>query len=140
MKRMIVVFCAILLVVGVAGCATNSVMARSNWSGTSVSYQMQPDGWVVSAETLHGHSGRTVEMSAEQLAALRVRSSNDSGEVRLTIRQYGESDNDNELMLELSGGFDERFDLSEAFEPGRIRLRLDYVRVEGLELYLRWGE
>jgi len=134
MRKIIAVLSVIFLGVAVAGCGSGTAM-RSSWSHRNLVSNSQPTSWMIVAETVRGHATRRIEMSAEQMAGLHVRSSSDSGEVWLVV---SDDDPNFRMSVDLSGEFDEYVDLGDAFEPGRIRLRLEFVDVEGLELYLRW--
>ena len=118
--------CLSLAIVSV-GCSTlfagSSVNLTSNTSATS---------WTVTADSVNGHSSRTVRMTADNLAALTVTSSNSDGTVELVLTEGSVTQ-----TYDLSGSFSDGIDTS-AFTPGKIQLRLNYTNAKGVNISIRW--
>ena len=134
MKKIIAILSMLVLVMALAGCAggTPRLGTRSSWSGRNMTYSTPHNSWTIAATSLRGHSTRTLDVTAEQLAALHVASTNSGGELRLTITQSDVSEH-----FDLTGAFEGPIDAS-TFEPGRISLRLDFERVEDVSVHISW--
>ena len=104
----------------------------NSWSGTMMSSRGTGNDWSISARTVRGHTVRTVSFTAEELAALRIDSENEDGKISFTMTQ-GEI----EIVTDISGEFNDNIDTS-GFEPGRIRLRLDFEAASGVNVTVNW--
>jgi len=75
---------ASIVAVILSGCGAS---VSNSWSGTMLSYDFADGGTTITARTLNGHSTRQINFDADNLAALRIDSSNDGGGIVLTIAQ-----------------------------------------------------
>jgi len=130
-KKIIAIAVALALVLAIAGCASG-VGARSSWSGRNIQQSSPQGSWTITAAALRGHSTRTLDLTAEELATLYINSTIGGGEVQLTISQ-----DDVLESVYLTGEFGQVIDTS-AFEPGQISLRLDFWQAEDLIVHMRW--
>lgn len=100
--------------------------------GTSGDFAIN-GAWTFNALSANGTATRTARLNENELTAFRVDSINANGDVFLTITQ-GNTTN----TIDISKGFDGYIDMSE-FTPGRIRMELNFERVEGVNTAIRWG-
>jgi len=108
-------------------------IAVSSWSGSGIKISNAVnDTWTVTAGSLSGNSRMDITFDEAKLAALHVKSTDDGGKVTL-VRIQG----DVERATDISGEFDGAIDMTD-FEPGRIRLRLEFDRAEGLSTVISW--
>jgi len=140
MKKAILILAILLAIstgllapMGCTACDSRTGSVTSSWSGRNMSYDVAENSWRISAGALRGRSTRMLDFTAENLAALRIDSTNSSGEVRFTIVQGNVTES-----IEVSDGFDQLIDTS-AFAPGHISLRLDFEQVENLQITVRWA-
>lgn len=89
--------------------------------------------WRTTAHRIDGHCRVDKSLDAGQLAALRVTSTNGSGQVSLLLSQ-----GTTRRSVDLSGGFDGAVDVH-GFEPDRrTRLRVDFRDARDVRLDVRW--
>jgi len=119
----------VVLVVVLAGCA-NAVL----FSGTSVNRMSvsKATSWTTTASYVDGNESRTVNMSADDLAALNVTSTNSSGTLSFTITQ-----GDAKRTVDISGQFSGSIDTS-GFTAGKVSMRLDYTSAKDTNISITW--
>jgi hypothetical protein len=127
------VLCILVVAIGLAGCAYGARAMSSSWSISGSSVDMRDDSWSISARTVNGHATRRLDLSAGELAVLHIESSSGGGSVYAILIQ-----GDNERSTDISGEFYGYIDTS-GFEPGRIRLRLQFGRAEDVDLLADWA-
>jgi len=113
---------------------TNETRVVSSWttSGT-LTHNNEVDSWLISVNRVNGNSRRDITFTYESLAALHVENTNSSGNVTLVITQ-GEI----ERRVDISGNFSETLNISDDFEPGRIRLLIEFESAENVRVSLGW--
>ena len=87
--------------------------------------------WTFSARTANGTARRTPNLTAGQLAAFHVLS--DSGEGLVLRIEQG----DRREIIDISGYFDNQIDMSK-FEPGRVRIILEFDRARDVDVRISW--
>ena len=122
----------LIVVIGLAGCAYGARAMSNSWSISGSSVNLQDDSWSISARTVNGHATRRLDLSAGELAALHIDSTSGGGSVYVILTQ-----GDNERSTDISGEFYGYIDTS-GFEPGRIRLRLQFGRAKGVDVLVSW--
>lgn len=137
MKKKTVVIVAALVIVAVLGVVLSVVFTREGvvvQSGFSSNYSsyMKNDTWVATAKSINGNSRVDVTLNAENLAAFRVDATNDSGKVFLKLTQ-----GDVEKTIEITGAFNDKIDMGD-FQPGRIRLRLEFEHAGVVNVIMHW--
>jgi hypothetical protein len=129
-KRLTTFGVLVLLAVVLVGCAN---VVTNAWSYTGMSKNdAKDDSWAISAKTVDGYASRSLDLNAANLAALHVDNTNSEGKVFLVLTQ-----GDTEKTFDISGKFNGEIDTS-AFEPGKIKLRLNFEKVKDLDLYVKW--
>ena len=110
-----------------------SISVFHTWttSGT-LSHTMETDRWGIVVTNVNGRAWRDIDFSVESLGSTRVKSTNNFGEVRLTLIQ-----GDIEMTIDLTDEFYGLLDTS-GFEPGKIRLRLDFINAESVNISINW--
>ena len=128
---------AIVVIVNVISFFTSSGQegtAISTGSFTRRPYDVTNDSWRVRSSRANGYSRVDYTFSAADLAAMHVNSRNSIGNIRLIFIQ-----GDIERTIDISNEFYGYIDMS-GFEPGEIRLRLDFIYAEQINTTISWGE
>jgi len=128
MKKRLFALLGVLLVLTVAltGCTVFSGSAAGRLSITKAA------SWTITASSVNGHESRKVNMSADNLAALKVVSTNNEGTVSLVI-----TEGDNTRTVDISGQYSGNIDTS-GFTAGKINLRLNYEKVKDANIIITW--
>jgi len=131
-KKGLLIFSALaLLTLLLAGCGALS----TSFSGSdrNSSSRLTADGWTYTADSVNGRlTTRNLTLTAENLASLHVESRIGSGGASLILMQ-----GDNERTIDISGNFSGYIDTS-GFEPGDIRLRLQYDSARNVNVSITW--
>jgi len=124
------------------GVAVNSGTFSSSSLGFSVGIQVgagargisnvSNNTWTASLNSGNGTSRVDYTFTAACLDAFSVRSENAEGEIRLVLIQ-----GDAERTFDITGNFNQNIDLSD-FEPGRIRLRLEFESARDVDTLVSW--
>ena len=91
------------------------------------------DSWNISVARANGSSRIDYTFTAANLSAMHVTSTNSSGSITLTATQ-----GDIERTFDITGAFNDNIDMS-GFEPGRVRLRLQFSNAENVEILINWA-
>ncbi|MCL2372097.1 MAG: PLDc N-terminal domain-containing protein [Defluviitaleaceae bacterium] len=92
---------------------------------------LRNETWTFTANRANGHERRNINFTAAQLNDFHVFSDSGGG-TTLRLEQ-----NNNVKTVDISGFVDRNVDLS-AFEPGRVRVRLDFDRADDVYVRLSW--
>jgi len=138
----IILALVIMAVVGVILATTFSREGVTVTSGTfsNWSAEVGDDYWSVSARRANGSARIDLTLTAAELANLRVGGTAAGGDVRLVIIQ---GDYQHSLYITYPVGtadqsrINRNIDMSN-FEPDRIRLRLEFDRVENVDMAVLW--
>ena len=130
--RVTVVILTLLMVASLAGCGYGPHSVSHSWSARGVNSDVERDYWIINATSINGHTTRRLELSAAEIGALHVQSSNRAGGITVTLTQ-----GDTVEVFDVSTSFDGLLDTG-AFEGGRIRIRVDFDRAEGIEFHASW--
>jgi len=119
----------IILTIALAGCS-NSVV----FSGVSVNRvsRAKATSWTIAAASINGHESRTVNLTADNLAALNVVSANSAGSISLLITQGNTT-----KTVDISGQYSGNPDMS-GFTAGKVNLRLDYGSAKDINISITW--
>ena len=120
-----------IFVIVLSGCGGNATVASWTTSGTLVN-ESEDNSWVLSVDRVNGHIRRDVNFTADNLSIFHTRSFISNGEMTLTMTQGS-----TEIVIDLTDGLD-GFVNTSLFEPGNIRLRLDFHDATDVSLALRW--
>jgi len=129
LKRITALGLLLILAVTLIGCGT---AVSYSWVATTVSSNAKVDSWTISAKSIDGHASRNIDMTSEKLAALHAENTSSDGGVFLVMTQ-----GDTEKTFDLSGEFNGSIDTS-AFEPGRVKLRLNFEKAKDVKVYINW--
>ena len=133
MKRIIAFFSILAIsAAALSGCGANTTIASWTTSGT-VTNQSQDEGWFIAVARANGHIRRDATFTQDNIYHFFIRSSNTGGEVRLTLTQ-----GDTEVEFDLTGETDV-FPILSGFQPGNIRLRLDFDSATDVEVLITWN-
>ncbi|MDR2599420.1 MAG: hypothetical protein LBC73_04000 [Oscillospiraceae bacterium] len=88
--------------------------------------------WRANPSRANGNSRVDYTFTAANLEAMTVRSTNSEGRISITFIQ-----DDIEITFDITGEFHENIDMS-GFEPGRIRLRLEFENAENVDTLISW--
>ncbi|MCL1996373.1 MAG: hypothetical protein FWG63_09230 [Defluviitaleaceae bacterium] len=102
-----------------------------SWAGMSRNVGNQE--WSVSANSANGWVRHTFELNAQELANFRVAGTLGTGEMHLYLDQ-GEI----RRRVDIYDNFAESIDMH-GFEPGRIRLTLEFSHVHNARVTINWG-
>jgi putative flippase GtrA len=105
---------------------------RSGSFTMSYSY-VRNDVWIFRARTANGWERRSPTLSAEQLNRFHVLSDSGDG-IRLRLEQGNVME-----IIDLSGFFDGQINMR-AFEPGRVRITLEFDRARDVDVRISWRE
>ena len=128
--RLAAVFAALALVLG--GC---NYMSFSG-SYVNLSKTFTNNSWALTAKSVNGNASRSVDLTAGNLAALRVSNTNSGGTVELVLTE-GEGEGGVSQTYDITGPFDGAIDAS-AFSPGKISMRLNFSGAKDLDLKINW--
>ena len=134
MKKLFAVLMIALTLALFSSCdEPRSISAFHTWttSGT-LTHAIEVDHWEISVASVDGRAWRDIDFSAQNLGALHVRSANNHGMVRLRLIQ-----GDTEMITDLTEYF-YGYPATSYFEPGEIRLRLDFINAEGVNISISW--
>ena len=134
MKKLFAVLIITFTLVLFSSCnEPRSISAFHTWttSGT-LTHAIEADRWDISVASVDGRAWREINFSAQNLNALHVRSANNYGTVRLRLIQ-----GDTEIITDLTEYF-YGHPATSYFEPGQIRLRLDFINAEGVNISISW--
>jgi hypothetical protein len=131
LRKFIAIFGIVLIFAMLAGCGANSTVASWSTSGTLVN-NSRDESWELSVGRANGHIRRDATLSQDALYNLFVRSTNSDGQVILTLTQ-----GDTEIPIDLTGHFD-GFIVTTYFEPGSIRMRLDFESAADVDVLISW--
>ena len=115
----ILLFCALIFLVA-CGATQPSIDQRTD------------DSWIYIAERRNGIHVTSINFTADELSALHLESSNERGEILLTLTQGSVS-----KEIDISDGFNGHLDMSD-FEPGRITFRLQFDSARQVNIAFRW--
>ena len=127
-KLLVAVGIFAVLTILLAGC--NATI--SSGSFVDHSSNAKSTSWTVSASSANGYESRTIDMSADNLSALNVVSSNSDGTVSLVITQ-----GDNTQTVDINQQFSGNIDTSR-FSPGKVELRLNYDNAKNMFIAINW--
>jgi len=129
MKKRFFVMVGVLIILTtlLSGCMTSS------YSGVNVSSAFLPDHWSISASSINGYFSKTVNFSADQMAALQVKNTNSDGTVTLTLAQGSTV-----KTFDVSGTYEGNIDMS-AFTTGKISMRLDFGSAKEVKTTMSWS-
>ncbi len=132
MKKRLVICVGILalLTVILAGCG--GMTMSSSWSHTGLSHTEEENSWEITASKVNGHTSRSQEFSADNLAALHVQNTNGAGNVSVLLTQ-----GDTEKTVDVTGEFNESIDMA-GFEAGSLTLRLNFENAEDVSIMITW--
>ena len=88
--------------------------------------------WRASPSRANGNSRVDYTFTAANLEAMTVRSTNSEGSMSITFIQ-----GNIERTFDITGEFHENIDMSD-FEPGRIRLRLEFENARDVDTVVSW--
>ncbi|MCL2343519.1 MAG: hypothetical protein FWC62_06450 [Firmicutes bacterium] len=126
-KKIFAALCVfVVLTVLFAGC---SVFVGAEFNRISV---VKGTTWTITASSLNGHESRTINMSADNLAALKVDSTNSAGTMSLTITQ-GSTTRTVDISNQFSGNID-----TSGFTAGKVSFRLDYGSAKDVKITINW--
>ncbi|MCL2343518.1 MAG: hypothetical protein FWC62_06445 [Firmicutes bacterium] len=126
-KKIFAALCVFaMLTVLLAGCHVvygDSINCVSLLKGTT---------WTVTASFVDGHESRTVDMSADNLAALKVDSTNSAGTISLKLTQ-GSTTRTVDISNQFSGNID-----TSGFTAGKVDMRVDYKSAKDIKITINW--
>lgn len=136
MKTKIIIICAVVILVIVAIVLAviftrEGAVVKSGLISGGLSY-VKDDAWSTTASGINGYCRVDKTLSADNLAAFHVSSTNNGGKVFLIVTQ-----GDAEKTFEVTGEYNDTVDMSE-FEPGRIRLRLEFENAKDVNVSVSW--
>jgi len=120
-------------IIVMTACSSETRVVSSWTTSGTLTHNNEVDSWLISVNRVNGNSRRDITVTSESLTALHVENTNSNGSVNLIITQ-GET----ERMIDISGNFNEILDISDDFEPGSIRLRLEFENAENVRVSLSW--
>ena len=129
MKRRFASILAVLIILTVVlvGCSNVTFSSAVNYSSVET-----PTSWTITASSINSQESRTVSMSAENLNALAVASSNSEGSISLVITQ-----GDITRTVDISGQFSGRIGAKD-FSPGRIEMDLHFEHAKDARVNISW--
>jgi len=133
MKRLIFVCMMLVFAFALVACGYGGTATTSSWSNSGLSQDSQLDSWSITADRVNGHSLRRLDLTAYQLANIFVASNHTSGAVNVVLIQ-----GDNEQSFSIANDFSGILDTSN-FEPGNIRMRLNFANAQDVDIYVSWA-
>ena len=121
----------VLFVFGTIGFAQEFGGSMSSGTFSMQRSSLRDGEWTYTARTANGWTRRSPNLSADELAAFYVVSNSGNG-VRLRLEQ-----GDLLEVIDLSGNFRGPIDLGH-FEPGRVRIRLEFDRANDVYVRISW--
>ena len=134
MKKFFSALAVMLMLAVFSGCNESvSISVFHTWTTYGMqSHVMEADRWEVHVASVNGRAWRDINFSAENLGAIRVKSTNNYGEARLTLIQGY-----TRMTIDLTEEFYGLLDTGD-FEPGEIRLQLDFINAESVSISINW--
>ena len=134
MKRFFVFFVITLMSLAILTACGGETTTVASWSTSGgLTNDSQTESWHVSAGRINGHIRRDITFTQDSLSMLYVHATNSDGEMFLTFTQ-----GDMVTTLNISGNF-EGFLAMPGFEPGTIRVRLDFESAVDPDVFIRWA-
>ena len=134
MKILAVILISILLVVGLVGCEYGGTAISTSWTISGQSVNSELDSLRIVASEVDGNATRRLYLTYAELDSIHIISSNTVGDVLFRLTQ------DNiEHVYDISGYFSGTLS-TDAFQAGRIRLRVDFGGAENVDFFVSWGE
>jgi len=124
---------AVAFVIVTTACSSETRVVSSWTTSGTLTHENEVDSWLISINRVNGSSRRDINFTTESLTSLHVENTNSDGNVSLVISQ-GET----EQTIDISDNFNEILDISDTFEPGSIRLRLEFENAENVRVSLSW--
>jgi len=100
-------------------------------SFTMVRSNVRNNEWTFTARNANGSERRSPNLNAAQLAAFHVLSDSGDG-IMLRLTQENRTE-----LVDISGFFDGYIDMS-AFEPGRVRVTLEFNHANDVDVKVSW--
>ena len=100
-------------------------------SGSGVS-NVENNTWRATPYRANGTSRIDYTFTSANLEAMTVKSTNSDGNIFLTLTQ-----GEREKTFDITGEFIQNIDISD-FEPGRIRLRLNFQNARNIDTLISW--
>ena len=132
-KKLFSLVMVVATIIVMTACSSETRVVSSWTTSGTLTHNNEVDSWLISVNRVNGNSRRDITFTSESLTALHVENTNSNGSVNLIITQ-GET----ERMIDISGNFNEILDISDDFEPGSIRLRLEFENAENVRVSLSW--
>ena len=135
MKKLLVMLMLIVTIVVLTACAEGA--NSSSWRMSVNQSERSFDGGfeITVGSARSGHRNRTVNLTADELASIRISSTSTDGEIILVISQDGEEDG-TETILDISNFTD--YITVANLNPGRIRFSLRFEDIRNSETTIRW--
>lgn len=137
-KRVVIIGVAAMLVIAVIVAVVlaviftrEGVVVKSGSSSVAISY-VKNDTWTTTASSVNGNYRVDKTFDSGNLASFHASSTNSIGKIVLKLIQ-----GDVEKSIDITGEFNDKIDMSE-FEPGRIRLRLEFEHATDLSISVSW--
>ncbi|MCL2361322.1 MAG: hypothetical protein FWC73_05875 [Defluviitaleaceae bacterium] len=121
------------IIVAITACSSETRVVSSWTTSGTLTHNNEVDSWFISINRVNGNSMRDITFTSESLTELHVENTNSSGSVVLIITQ-----DETERRIDISDNFNEILDISDDFEPGSIRLRLEFESAENVRVSLSW--
>ena len=112
---------------------TRERIAVNSGSFTNTPNNVSDSSWRTSTSRANGSSRVDYTFSATDLEAMHVSSTNSGGRILLVLIQ-----GDTERIFDITSEFNSNIDMND-FEPGRIRLRLEFTNAENVEIVVNWS-
>ena len=132
-KKIFSLVMVVATIIVMTACSSETRVVSSWTTSGTLTHNNEVDSWFISVNRVNGNSRRDITFTSESLAGLHIENTNSNGSVVLIITQ-GET----ERMIDISGNFNEILDISNDFEPGSIRLRLEFENAENVRASLSW--
>lgn len=134
--KFIIVGLLIILVIAIIVLAITftreGAVIKSGAISNGMSY-VKNNMWSTHASKINGYCRVDKKFTSTDLANFRVNSSNIGGEIFLILIQ-----GDIEKKIEISKEFNKKIEMN-AFEAGRIRLRLEFEQAKDLKVFITWA-
>ena len=132
-KTIISLMIIMAAIVAITACSGETRVVSTWTMSGALTHNIEANSWLISINRVNGNSRRDVTFTSESIRALHVENTNNGGSVALVITQ-GEA----QRRIDISGNFNEILDISDDFEPGSIRLRLEFESAENVRVSLSW--
>ena len=138
-----IVIASLVLFLNREGIVVNSGTFSATSGGTGFTFGVQAGSrngisnvsnntWRAIPYRANGNSRIDYTFTDTNLEAMTVKSTNSEGRISLTFIQ-----GDMERTFDITGEFHENIDMSD-FQPGRIRLRLDFENARNIDTLISW--